>query len=378
MVQDNRKIILLATGGTGGHLFPALALAETISKRGHRPIMFMDRRVSSLVKDSSIPDKYLINTKYKSTNTIIGNLNNLIDLGFSMRDAKFKIKKIKPSAVVGFGSYASASVMLAAMRLKVPTMIHEQNAVVGKVNRFLSKRVDRFCTSFKKTIMVPNGVSVYRTGMPIRDTFLNIRKKKYRAPGVTGKIRILVLGGSQGAAIFSDLMPIAMGLTHEKIRKRITIVQQCRPELIRETQERYSSYGIEAEVNHFFDNIPSLLGSSHLILARAGSSTINEVAYVGRPGVFVPYPSATDNHQVFNATQLVESGGGWLREQNEITPKLISNLITRLVSNPSVLLGAASSAKDFVKVDCKENLTELIEDLIHLKSKSHIFKKGSS
>ena len=173
-------------------------------------------------------------------------------------------------------------------------------------------------------------------------------------------------------------MPIAMGLTHEKIRKRITIIQQCRPELIRETQERYSSYGIEAEVSHFFHNIPSLLGSSHLVLARAGSSTINEVAYVGRPGVFVPYPSATDNHQVFNATQLIESGGGWLREQNEITPKLISNLITRLVSNPSVLLAAASRAKDFVKVGCKENLTELIEDLIHLNSKSRIFKKGPS
>ena len=225
--------------------------------------------------------------------------------------------------------------------------------------------------------MIPNAVSVYRTGMPIRNTFLDIRKKKYKAPSLKGKIRILVLGGSQGAAIFSDLIPAAMGLVCDKIRKRITIVQQCRPELIKDTKEKYFSHGIEAEISPFFEDIPALIGSSHLVFARAGSSTINEVAYVGRPGVFVPYPSAADNHQMFNASQLVDAGGGWLSTQNNICPRSISNLITRLISNPSSLLATASSAKDFTKFGCKDNLVDLIDDLIHLKSKQYLLKGGA-
>ncbi len=377
MVQKSKKKILLATGGTGGHLFPALALSETLFERGHQPILFIDKRVSSLVEDFTIAEKHVIKVKYESSGNLFGKINNFISLGLSISDAKYKIKKIKPSAVIGFGGYASAAVMLAAIRLKLPTMIHEQNAVVGKVNRFLSKRVDRFCTTFKDTLMIPNAVSVYRTGMPVRDKFLDIRKKKYKPPGSTGKIRILVLGGSQGAAIFSDLIPAAMGLMCEKIRKRITVVQQCRPELINDTQKKYCSYGIEAEISPFFEDMPSLIGSSHLVLARAGSSTINEVAYVGRPGVFIPYPSATDNHQMFNASQFVDAGGGWLREQNKVCPRSISNLITRLISNPSSLLASASSAKDFTKFGCKDNLADLIDDIIHLKSKKNLHKRGA-
>ena len=363
--MKDSKTILLATGGTGGHFFPAEALAETLIKRGDKPVLLTDERVTDFADKLSYLDKYIIKINHNYNNNIIGKLTRIVDIGLAVRKAKAQIKKINPSAVVGFGSYASASVMMAAISLKIPTLVHEQNAALGKANKLLSKRVDRFCTSFKKTQMIPKGVSVHRTGMPIRNAFNSVRSIKYKPPGISGKIRITVLGGSQGAAFFSNIIPDAISMLNEKLKKRILISQQCRPELINETISKYKNIGVSANVSSFFDDVPKLLSESHLILARAGSSTVSEIAYCGRPGIFIPYPSAMDNHQTYNAMELVESGGGWVVHQDNINPKSLSGLVTCTLSNPASLLAAAVSAKNFIKPNATDHLADIIDDMIH-------------
>jgi len=377
-MRDKNAPIILAAGGTGGHVFPAEALAETLLCRNRKLIWLKDERTKTFYKNLCDLESYTIRLNSNNNSGIIGRSRKFISLVIGICKAWLIINKIRPAVVIGFGSYASASVMVAAILNRVPTAIHEQNTVIGKTNRILARFVNAVCISYNKTLMIPKGVDPFLTGMPVRSDFRFVRDKPYLPPRDNDDIKIVVLGGSQGAAVFSKVIPFALGLFPKQFRKRFNVVQQCREEFITETYKSYSSSGVRVILKPFFDNIPDLFSNSHLFIVRSGSSTLNELAFSGRPAIYIPYPSSADDHQTLNAVSLSDSGGGWHISQDNTTHKSLHELILKVLSDPSCLSDAASSAKSFSYANASETLADIVEGLASGRSLDAISNEGVS
>jgi UDP-N-acetylglucosamine--N-acetylmuramyl-(pentapeptide) pyrophosphoryl-undecaprenol N-acetylglucosamine transferase len=262
--------------------------------------------------------------------------------------------------VVGFGGYPSIPTVVAAVTRKIPVILHEQNALLGRANRRLAIRARAIATSFPQVMGLPPGSVPSFTGNPVRPGILAVRDLPYAVPVLDGKFRILVMGGSQGAHVFSEVVPVAAGLLPEPLRARLSIVQQCRPEDIEAVRIAYEAAGIDAELSTFFTDMPQRLTACHLAVARSGASTVAELGVAGRPAILVPYPFATDDHQRANADAFAEGGAAWIIGQRSFSPLLLAERIESLMRSPDALAAAAAAARDAGRPDAAERLADLV------------------
>lgn len=359
--------IVLAAGGTGGHMFPAEALARALLGRGRRVVLVTDRRGQAF--GNSLPDVPIHRIRAAQIGRgAVGKACTLVELVLGYGQARGLLRALGPAAVVGFGGYASAPTVHAAGRLGLPVVLHEQNAVLGRANRWLAKRAGVIATSFPevKGLEAAGAAAAAYTGNPVRPAVARVRDRAYAAPDDAGSINVLVIGGSQGAAVFSDLVPSALSRLPKDLRRRLRVSQQVRQEDLQKATAAYRESGIERELASFFTDVPERLADAHLVIARAGASTVSELAVAGRPALLVPYPFATDNHQAANAAALADAGGGWLQLQDSLTPQSLSATVEALLSQPRRLAEAAEAAHRFGIVDAADRLADAVERLAGL------------
>ncbi len=363
-VQSNR-LVVLATGGTGGHLFPAAALAEVLAQRGVATALFTDRRKVTLPEAlSAIPIERLPGTSMAGKG-FGGRLLAMTELARGTWQAGRLLRRLRPGAVVGFGGYASVPTVLAAQRAGIATVLHEQNAVLGRANRVLVKRAKAICTSFEIVEgLAAVGGRTTCTGNPVRAAIAALRDQPYPTPIPGGPLSILVTGGSQGARVFSDVMPQALALLTNQERARIRLAQQCRAEAIEATAAAYDRLGLMAELTPFFGDMPQHVAEAQLIIARSGASSIAELTAAGRPAILVPYPYATDDHQTVNAEAVASSGAGWLIPQEGFTGPALAQRIRHILDNPALLAEAAQCAFALGVPDAADRLAGVVEQFL--------------
>lgn len=350
--------ILLAAGGTGGHVFPAEALARTLIARGHAVRLATDPRGRAF--GDRLPEVPVDAVRSATVAPgLVGKLKTATLLGLGYLDARGVLRRHRPAAVVGFGGYPSAPTVLAASRAGIPVLLHEQNALLGRVNRWLAGRAAAIATGFPLQGASGNR-RVEVTGNPVRPAIAAKSGAPYPAPAEEGRLTLLVLGGSQGARVFSELIPAAVALLPEALRTRLSIVQQCRPEDIESCRGRYAAIGADATLSTFFDDVPERLAAAQLVICRSGASTAAELATIGRPAILVPYPFAMDDHQTANARAIAASGGGWLMPQSELTPEVLASRLEHLYTRPSVLVEAAGAARATAHPDAADRLADLV------------------
>lgn len=362
--NGSQNLIVLAAGGTGGHMFPADALAKELLDQGYRLALISDKRGSAYGGTLSVIESYTVNAKGIAGRGLVGRVKGLFALGTGFFQARKMLTALEPAAVVGFGGYASAPTITAALNLNIPTVIHEQNAVLGRANRLVAKYVNRVCTSFDLARPAPKGAQLVRTGLPVRASIADVRNTPYVAPSAGKPINILILGGSQGARIFSDVIPEAIKQLPDDLKQRITFSQQCRPEELDRTHAAYDEVGAHVQLRAFFDNVPDLLRETHLLIARSGASTVAEVSVAGRPSLLVPYPFATDNHQAANAKILAEAGGCWHMPQSTASPDALAQLLIAVLADPKAMTQTATSAASFAIPDAAGRLADVVTALI--------------
>ncbi|MHC8508568.1 MAG: undecaprenyldiphospho-muramoylpentapeptide beta-N-acetylglucosaminyltransferase [Rhodospirillales bacterium] len=358
------RTVALAAGGSGGHVFPAEALAETLSARGYAVALITDGRGGGFGAGLAGVETHLVSAGAVAGKTGLARVKSLAALGFGAIAARRILKRLRPACVAGFGGYASVPAVWAAAG-RYPTLIHEQNAVLGRANRVLSRRVDRIATAFPKIGGLAPGLEdkLRHTGMPVRPAVAAARARAYAPPEPDGALRILVLGGSQGARVFSDVVPRAVAAQPPGAQARLRIEQQCRPEDLDRVRAAYEELGVNAELKSFFDDIPERLARAHLVIARAGASTAAELTAVGRPAILVPYPYAVDNHQDANAHAMADAGAGWLTPEPSFTPETLAARLDSVLSNPSLLSAMAQGAFAAGVVDAAGRLADLIDEL---------------
>lgn len=358
--------IILAAGGTGGHIFPAEALAEVLLKRGERVVLVTDQRFSNF-KSGVLSE---IETRTIQAGTIGGSWHKKL-LGaagilLGIGQARGVLKQLKPKVVVGFGGYPSFPTVFSAAGQGIPTIIHEQNSVLGRANRLLAGRVSRIATSFPATQMLADKdqSKACLTGNPVRASVRALREVPYPVMVEDGNIHILVIGGSQGASVFSQIVPEAIAQLPANLRARLRLDQQCREADLQSTKNRYAELGINADLATFFADVPARLAASHLIIARSGASTVSELATAGRPGILVPYPQSMDNHQYSNAEALENVGGGWVMAQEGFTPAALAARLETFINAPEALAKAAENARKLGAPDAAEKLAALVLEAV--------------
>lgn len=365
MTAVNAPLIVLAAGGTGGHVFPAEALASELITRGAALMLFTDRRGDAYGGTLGGLDSRTIRAGGIAGKGAGARVRSLADLGVGLTQAWRLLKRLAPRAVVGFGGYASVPTVLAASFAGIRTVIHEQNAVLGRANRMLAGRVERIATSFAEVAALPGAAAgrVVRTGMPVRPAFAQALGQAYAPPAADGEVRLLVLGGSQGAQVFGEVVPAAVARLDPALRQRLAIAQQCRPEGLDAAAAAYREIRLQVELAPFFDDVPRRLAAAHLVVARAGASTIAELTAVGRPAILVPYPFAIDDHQSANATALAARGAAWLLPQGSFTAEALAARIADLVAEPAGLAAAAEQARDAGARDAAQRLADVVAEL---------------
>lgn len=358
-----RKLILLATGGTGGHVFPAQALAEALGPRGWDLALITDGRGERYSGVLGALETHRISAAGVSGKGPLARVKALVKLGIGYIQARKLIGMLDPAVVVGFGGYPSVPTMLAASSLKRRTVIHEQNAVLGRANRLLAPRMGSIATSFERVAMLKPAdmLRATVTGNPIRPEIAALADEEYALPGPTDRFRLLCVGGSQGAQIFGEIVPSAISGLPAEQRARLAIALQVKPDQVEQVKARFAAMGVEADVRAFFDNIPALLRAAHLVIARAGASTTAELAAAGRPSILVPYPHAIDDHQSANAARLCDAGGGWMIPQQDLTVPVLSRRLAELMGATGQLARVSAAARRVGIPQAGRNLADLVE-----------------
>lgn len=363
--SEIRMRILLAAGGTGGHIFPAEALAEALLAQGHEAELISDARFAAYYagQKQSVFSRIPVHTiaTVKPSGGVVGKAVAAVFMLRSLLQAVVMIGKLRPDMVVGFGGYPSFPSVMAASLLGFSTMIHEQNAVLGRANRVLARRVKTIAATYAAMQHLPKGceAKVHPVGNPVRAGIAALRQMAYPAPQEGGLLRILITGGSQGANVFSDVVPAAIGLLPEALRMRLRIDQQCRPERIDAVREAYQVQGVQADLGTFFTDIPARLAAAHLVIGRSGASTVAELSVAGRPAILVPYPAATDDHQFYNAQSAAEAGAAWVMRQADFTPQAVAERLKTLLEASATLVQAAEKMRALGMPDATAKLAEL-------------------
>lgn len=358
------KTFTLMAGGTGGHLFPAMALAQELTRRGHQVELMTDHRVESYGADFPASRIHIVPSATPSLRNpvkfVTGGLTILRGIAVALR----QLRQSRPDCVVGFGGYPTFPPFLAANMLGVPGILHEQNAVMGRANRVLARFADMLAMSFPQTRFAEQAsLEKVLTGNPVRDLVRAAAGTPYPALEPNGPVRLVVFGGSQGAKALSDIVPAAIALLPEALRQRLLIVQQCRAEDLDRVAEAYRQGKANVELAAFFADLPGRIAQSHLVIGRSGASTIAELAVLGRPAILVPLPGSIDNDQKNNALVVEQAGGGWVHEQATLTPQSLATALTSLLSDPHTLGKAAAAARSLGQPRAVEKLADLAEML---------------
>ena len=354
------RTILLVAGGTGGHLFPALALREALTARGWAVHVASDARVGRFIEGVPAEETHVVRAA-TLTKSPLRAAAALAELGIGLVEARRLVKRIAPSAVVGFGGYPTVPPLLAARLAGVPAIVHDANAVIGRANRLMLRFGAHLATAFDSPVGAERARAATLVGNPVRAAVVKAAASEYTPPQPGGPFRLLVFGGSQGAKVFSGLVPAAAGLLEKPARTRLTIVQQCRPEDLDRARAAYAATGVEAELAPFFADLPERVASAHLVVSRSGASTVAELAAIGRPAILVPYPHALDQDQAANAGKLAEAGGAWVMPQSELTPDRLAGTLAELIAAPDELARAAAAAKKVGRPDAVERLADLVD-----------------
>lgn len=366
------KTIVLAAGGTGGHIFPAEALAEVLLARGYTPELVTDHRFHIYNKSSTegVLGKLPIHTIRAGSPSggIIKMLSNSFGMVIGVVQAMVHLHRIKPAAVVGFGGYPSFPTMVAAILLRKTTIIHEQNSVLGRVNRVLVRFVNHVAVSYRHTQHMPDNarLKTTRTGNPVRGAIRALAKIDYPHVEPDGILKVLVIGGSQGASVFSDVVPKAFEKLASPLRARVRLDQQCRATEIEATKMAYQAIGMQVDIAPFFADVAARMASAHLVISRAGASSVAELTAAGRPAIFVPLPSATDNHQYFNAEAIEDVGGGWVMSQDGFTPDALVAKLETFLRVPRTLAEAAANIKPLGQAAAADGLANLVLNIAGL------------
>ena len=368
------KSILLAAGGTGGHLFPAEALAHALIARGWTVHLATDDRAARYA--SGFPGEV-----HQIASATIGSRNPIAlartfaALWRGFRQSSKLLARLKPSVVVGFGGYPTLPPLFAATRRGIPTIIHEQNAVMGRANKALASRVTAIAGGFLDE-SGPFGAKTVTTGNPLRPAVIDAAAVAYEPPARNGRFQLLVFGGSQGAQFFSEAMPAAVAALPDALRSRLDIVQQARAEDEAIARDGYKAAGVDAEIAPFFTDLAQRMAKAHLVVSRSGASTVSEIAAIGRPALLVPYPYALDHDQAANAAALAAAGGAEVHPQSTMTRHKIAELLAALMSDPSRLGAMAKAARAAGKPDAAMLLADLTEVIASGRSADD-FRKGA-
>lgn len=357
--------VVLAAGGTGGHIFPAQALAAELVARGREVAWCTDGRGRDLGGFGDAP-VHVISAATMTGRNLIGRVAALGDIAVGVMQARGLLSRLAAKAVVGFGGYPSLPPLVAAGLSRLPRMIHEQNAVLGRANKMLASRVERVATSFPDTIGLRPGDThkVTVTGNPVRPAVAAIAGQGYAAPSGDEPVNLLVFGGSQGAEIMAARLPLAVNLLPPALRQRLRVVQQARPDDVERVTGAYAGAGIEAEVASFFDDLPQRMAWAHLVVARSGASTAAELIAVGRPALLLPYPHAADDHQTVNAKHLEKAGAAWVYPDAEASPERLAERLMALLARPAALEQAATAAAGLGDAQAASRLADLVDELV--------------
>ena len=354
--------VLLCAGGTGGHLFPAEALARVLAARGVAVELVTDSRALKYGADFPARATHAVRAATPTGGSVLSKALAALTLARGTFEARFLMRRLRPLAAVGFGGYPTVPPMLAAAQAGVPTLLHEQNAVMGRANRFLARRVTRIATGFPALGGVGADIKakLVFTGNPVRPAVLAAAALPY--PGGEG-LRCLVTGGSQGARVMSDVVPAALALLSPDQRVKISLVQQARGEDGARVAAAYAALGFHAETAPFFADLPARMAQAQLVIARAGASTVSELAVIGRASVLVPFPHALDQDQAANAAELARTGAATVVAQSAFTPEWLAAFLARALDEPAGLASAAKAARQAAVTDAAERLADIVEEL---------------
>lgn len=358
-----KPTVVLAAGGTGGHMFPAQALARELLAQGARPILVTDRRGGGFGPElAGQVETHHISAAGFTGGDFLAKITSTLRLGVGYLQAWRILARLKPTCVVGFGGYASLPTLLAAGHMKRRIVLHEQNAVMGRANRMLTARAEAIALSFPEVAGLRDAdrEKAVLVGNPVRPAIAAVGRRPYSVASQGGALRLLVTGGSQGARVFNDIVPQAVAELPEALRRRLHISQQVRGTDIGAVEDAYKPTGVRHELQSFFDDMPERLQAAHLVICRAGASTITELAASGRPAILVPYPYAADDHQTANARAFAEAGGGWLMPQSSLDAQSLAQRLTDLLEAPALLTRAADCARNFGQSDSARRLADLV------------------
>jgi UDP-N-acetylglucosamine--N-acetylmuramyl-(pentapeptide) pyrophosphoryl-undecaprenol N-acetylglucosamine transferase len=357
--RSGPPLVIVAAGGTGGHLFPAEALAVALSRRSVTVDLITDERASRYGEFPGHATHIVPSATFAGRNPvhIIGVTSKLCRGTVA---ALLLLRRLRPAAVIGFGGYPTIPPLLAAVLGGIPTVIHEQNGVLGRANRLLARRVQAIATGFRGLLADDPRLAakVTHTGNPVRPAVVEAAAVPY--PDPHGPLRILVFGGSQGARVMSEVVPPAIELVPMALRARLTVTQQARDEDVVRVKSAYERFGVAAEVEPFFRDLPARIAASHLVISRSGASTVAELAAIGRPAILVPLPHALDHDQRANAGMLGQAGGAIVMEQTHFTPDRVAAEIARLAAAPEMLAKMAAAARGQGILDGADRLADLV------------------
>jgi UDP-N-acetylglucosamine--N-acetylmuramyl-(pentapeptide) pyrophosphoryl-undecaprenol N-acetylglucosamine transferase len=356
--------VVIAAGGTGGHIFPAQSLAQELAKRGRKVVLMTDDRGQNYAQAFPQAEIVTVPSATFAGRGPVGKGFAVLRLARGAMSAYFALGRVKAAVVVGFGGYPALPTMFAAARRGVPSIIHEQNAILGRVNRWLAPAMTRIASAFAKLqhldpVLAPR---VTITGNPVRPAVL-ATARPYVRPDAGGRFNLLVFGGSQGARVFATLLPAAMAKLPPELRARLDLVQQCRPEDLDNAKARYAAMGLTPTLASFFGDMGERLAAAHLVISRAGASTVTELCAVGRPAILIPYPFAMDDHQSANAREMADAGAAWAFKEAGLTADILAAKIIELAQSPVLLETAAAKALSLGRSDAAVRLADLVDEV---------------
>jgi UDP-N-acetylglucosamine--N-acetylmuramyl-(pentapeptide) pyrophosphoryl-undecaprenol N-acetylglucosamine transferase len=363
--SNQKPIVLLAAGGTGGHMFPASVLAEQLKAEGYDVHLATDTRGLAYLPQLT----QMIHHKLPAATVFNGGVLalpfRLLTLMVSVLSSLYLVQRLKPEVVVGFGGYPSFGPIMAAILLGRRVLVHEQNAVLGRVNRLAASWGASVATSYNQTQKVPAKASerLRRTGNPLRAAVLKAAQNSYTGPSKSGAFELLVFGGSQGASVFSTVLPQAVEKLPKGLQNRLRIVHQVRKVDMQQTLDAYGTLAVHAELREFFSDLPARMRRAHMVVSRGGASTVAELAALGAPSLIVPLPGSLDQDQAVNASELCEMGGALMARQPEFTPEYLAEILTRWMQSPEALNEVSAQASAFGELDAADRLTRYTQCL---------------
>ncbi len=354
--------IALAAGGTGGHLFPAEALAQELRRRGRRVLLVTDARGARYAKDFPADERFEISAATPSIGGPVAKAAAAVSIAGGLITSLREFKKRRPQAAVGFGGYPSLPAMKAAALMGVPYGVHEQNGVLGRANRLLVKGAHFIAHAFPVLEKLPKGVAAIEVGNPVRDAVAARSGAEY--PSLEGDINLLIFGGSQGASLFSEAPVEAIAGLPDGLRQRLCVVHQARETELDAVRAAYARSGVRAEVAPFFADLPARMAAAHLVISRAGASTVTELAAIGRPSILVPLAIAMDDHQTGNARTLKDRNAAVILPEKEFNQYALAAPLEALLANPARLKSMAEAARGAVKSGAAARLADLVEGIV--------------